>query len=281
MTVRTLPKIEAFQAPVAGHLDWDTPVQAREAWHPVRAATEDDRTLNITDEIGDRGDGRGITAQWVRGALRRMAKGPVTVNINSTGGDFFAGLAIYNMLREHDGEVTTNVLGVAASAASVIAMASDTLRVAKAGFLMIHNAWAVAIGNRHDMQTTADLLGQFDEAMAGVYADRSGIDRKVIAKYMDADTFFSGEKSVELGFADALLESDAVKDADEPAAKAAYRRMDLELAKSGMPRAERRALLSGVLGGTPGAAPTATPGAGDSGILAALQGLVSIVSVKG
>lgn len=281
MTVRNLPKIEAFQAPGAGHLDWDTPVQAREAWRPVRAATEDDRTLNITDEIGDRGDGRGVTVQWVRGALRRMAKGPVTVNINSTGGDFFAGLAIYNMLREHDGEVTTNVLGVAASAASVIAMASDTLRVAKAGFLMIHNSWAVAIGNRHDMQTTADLLGQFDEAMAGVYADRSGIDRKAIAKYMDADTFFSGEKAVELGFADALLESDAVLETEEPAAKAAYRRMDLELAKSGMPRAERRALLSGVLGDTPRAVPTATPGAGVDLILAGLRDLVSTVGAKG
>lgn len=279
MTTRRLPKIEAFAAPDG--IDWDPPLAAKEKWRPVKAAHQDERTLAIADEIGDRGDGRGVTVNFVRGFLRRVGAGPVTVNINSTGGDFFAGLAIYNLLREHDGSVQTNVLGVAASAASLIAMASDELRVAKAGFLMIHNAWAIALGNRHDMRATADLLGQFDAAMAGVYADRSGIAQDKIAAFMDAETFFSGPQAVENGLADGLLASDEIEADDEPAPVAALRRLDMELARAGVPRSERRDLIDKIPGGTPGAAsrnsgtPGAaahtTPGAGDNPILAILR----------
>lgn len=269
MTIRRLPKIEAFAAPEG--IDWDPPLAAKEKWRPVKAAHQDGRTLAIADEIGDRGDGRGVTVNFVRGFLRRVGAGPVTVNINSTGGDFFAGLAIYNLLREHDGEVTANVLGVAASAASLIAMASDELRVAKAGFLMIHNAWAIALGNRHDMRATADLLEQFDAAMAGVYADRSGMSPEKIAALMDAETFFSGEQAVANGLADGLLASDEIESDDEPAAVAAYRRIDLELTGQGIPRAERRALLAQVSGGKPCAVPGVTPCADDNPILAILR----------
>lgn len=223
----TSPKIEAFHHPEG--LQWGISPVA-EAFHTsVKAASEDERTLNITDEIGDRGDGRGVTVNFVRGALRRMGRGDITVNINSKGGDYFAGLAIFNMLREHEGTVNANVIGIAASAASVIAMASDTLRVAKAGFLMIHNSHAIAIGNRHDMQSVADLLEQFDAAMAGVYAERTGIDQKKIAQYMDAETFFAGEKAVELKFADELLASDYVESAEPDTA-----------AQGAMPRAGDR-----------------------------------------
>jgi len=263
MTIRTIPKIEAFQADVPG-LDWDTPLAAREQYIPVKAKHQDERTLAITDEIGDRGDGRGITTNFVRGFLKRVGSGPVTVNINSPGGDFFTGLAVYSMLREHDGEVHTNVLGIAASAASLIAMASDELRVAKAGFLMIHNSWAIALGNRHAMQATADLLGQFDAAMTGVYADRSGIDRKKIAKFMDDESFFNGEQTVEMGLADALLASDEVEADDEPATVAAARLMDIELSRGSMTRSQRRALIRDTKG-TPSAAPdVGKPSAADT-----------------
>ncbi|KLB48562.1 peptidase, partial [Xanthomonas euvesicatoria] len=104
----------------------------------------------------------GVTARRVAGALRAMGKGPVTVNVNSPGGDMFEGLAIYNLLREHDGEITVKVLGLAASAASIIAMAGDTVQIARAGFLMIHNAWVMAVGNRNDLIEVADTLKPFD-----------------------------------------------------------------------------------------------------------------------
>jgi ATP-dependent protease ClpP protease subunit len=225
----------------------------------------------------------------VRGFLRRVGKGDVTVNINSGGGDFFTGLAIYNMLREHDGAVHTNVLGLAASAASLIAMASDELRVAKAGFIMIHNAWAIALGNRHDMRAVADMLEQFDGAMAGVYTDRSGVALGSVKSYMDAETFFNGENAVDIGLADALLEADEVEPDEEPSTEAALRRIDLELARAGMPRSQRRDLINRMPGGTPGATSrhsgtpgataNATPGAGDE-LLATLRANLSIAQAS-
>lgn len=283
MTIRQIPKIEAFHPDAApSGLDWDTPLAAREQFAPVKAKHDDDRALAITDEIGDRGDGRGITVNFVRGFLRRVGSGPVTVNINSTGGDFFSGLAIYSMLREHEGEVTTNVLGIAASAASLIAMASDTLRVPKAGFLMIHNSWAIALGNRHDMQATADLLGQFDKAMVGVYSDRSGIDAKKVAKLMDDETFFNGETAVEMGLADELLASDEVEEDDEPATVAAARQIDIELSKGGMPRSQRRALMRNAGGNQPSAAtnPGKPSAAGLSAIAQSLRDLNATIKPK-
>ena len=109
----------------------------------------------------------------------------MVVNINSPGGDFFEGVAIYNLLREHQGRVTVQVMGLAASAASVIAMAGDQILMGDGSFLMIHNAWAVAIGNRHDMADAAKLLEPFDTAMAKVYAARSGVTEAEAARMMD------------------------------------------------------------------------------------------------
>lgn len=277
MTTRKLPEINAFEVPTG--LEWDAPVEAREVWTPVRAVANDERTINMYGNIGDNGDGTGVTIGLVRGALRRMGAGDVTVNINSSGGNFFDGLAIYNLLREHDGKVSTNVVGVAASAASLIAMASDELRVAKAGFIMIHNAWAVVMGNRHELADTASLLAQFDAAMVGVYADRSGMTPKAIAAYMDKTTFFSGDEAVANGLADALLASDQVEADNEPAPVAALRKIDVGLARAGLTRKERRTLLSETNLDMPGAVQHATPGAGKAELLAAMQGLKSAMSV--
>lgn len=275
MTTRKLPNIEAFDGAPSG-IDWDAPIAAREAWTPVKALADNERTINMYEEIGDRGEGRGVTVGLVRGALRRMGPGDITVNINSPGGDYFSGLAIYNLLREHPGKVTTNVIGVAASAASVIAMASDTLRVGKAAFLMIHNAQAVAMGNRHELAKVIGILAQFDEAMALVYADRSGMPVVKITAMMDAVTHFTGEQAVSNGMADALLESDEVAAADESAAVTALRRTDIGLAKAGYSRQERRALMSSLKeGGTPRAALTVMPSADDLQVATHLQQLLA------
>lgn len=251
MKVKTVRQVKAFDDGAA--LDFEAPVSARERFVPLAAVTNDQRTLNIFGEIGDRGDGTGITTGYVQGALKRMGAGDIQVNMNTPGGDFFTGLAIYNMLREHDGKVTTNVLGLAASAGSVIAMASDMLNIAKAGFLMIHNAWGVVIGNKADLTKAAEILGQFDAAMAGVYADRSGMAVDHVVSLMDAETFFSGEDAVSNGLADNLLPADQVVPQEETKQVAALRRADVALAKAGYTRSERRALLSELNGDTPGA----------------------------
>jgi len=217
---------------------WDTGVRAA-------ATNEDERTISVYDVIGqDYWSGEGVTAKRVSAALRSMGKGPVTVNVNSPGGDMFEGLAIYNLLREHDGEVTVKVLGVAASAASVIAMAGDSVQIARAGFLMIHNAWVMAVGNRHDLAEIAATLKPFDEAMASIYAAKTGGDPKAMSKLMDAESWIGGESAIEQGFADDLLPSDQVGKGGGKANASAVRRIEAALRASGMPKSEAMRLIS-------------------------------------
>lgn len=221
--------------------------RALERWSPeVRAAeASDERSISVYDAIGyDPWTGEGVTAKRVASALRSLGKGPVTVNINSPGGDMFEGLAIYNLLREHEGEVTVKVLGLAASAASVIAMAGDTVQVARAGFLMIHNAWVAAMGNRNDMRDLAAWLEPFDAAMSDIYAARTGLEAKAITKLMDAESWIGGAAAVEQGFADQLLAADQVGKGGAGASASAVRRLEAALRNSGMPKSEAVRLIS-------------------------------------
>lgn len=140
---------------------WDVGVQAKAG----------DAVITILDPIGEDFLGNGVTAKRIAGALRAIGDKPVTVQINSPGGDFFEGLAIYNTLAQHTKPITVEVLGLAASAASVIAMAGDRIEMAKAAFLMIHNTQWVSIGDRHMMAETAAVMEKFDAVAAQLYAD--------------------------------------------------------------------------------------------------------------
>ncbi|HCQ8242933.1 head maturation protease, ClpP-related [Klebsiella pneumoniae] len=228
----------------------------------IKAATTDDNTISVFDVIGQDYWGEGITAKRIAGALRAMNGADVTVNINSPGGDMFEGLAIYNLLREYEGHVTVKVLGIAASAASIIAMAGDDIQIGRGAFLMIHNCWLYAMGNRHDFAELAQSLVPFDTAMADIYAARSGLDIAAVQKLMDAESYIGGSDAVAKGLADSLLSADAVSDGDESPA-AALRKLDALLAKSNTPRSERRKLIKALTGNTPGAVtdPDGKPGA--------------------
>lgn len=246
MTKRTLPGAPEGR-PYAGISSQILP-RALDRWNAgVRAAAKDDsdRSISVYDVIGyDYWSGNGVTAKRIAGALRGLGAGPVTVNVNSPGGDMFEGLAIYNLLREHDGEVTVKVLGLAASAASIIAMAGDKVQIARAGFLMIHNAWVMAIGNRNDLAEVADTLKPFDDAMASIYAARTGQESKAVAKLMDAETWIGGEAAIEGRFADELLPSDQVEKGAGKANGSAVRRVEAGLRASGMPKSEAMRLIS-------------------------------------
>lgn len=234
----------------------------------VRALEQGDAVITMFDVIGeDFWTGGGVTAKKVAAQLRAIGDRPVEVQINSPGGDMFEGIAIYNVLREHSQDVTVKVVGMAASAASIIAMAGDRIEVGAAAFIMIHNCWVLAIGNRHDMAETAEWLEPFDVAMADVYAARTGQAKADIQKWMDSETFMSGSVALERGFADALLPSDqTVEDADARAKAAEVndlRATELTLVQSGLTRSEARARINKIKG-TPGAASTTpTPGAGN------------------
>ncbi|MBN9890112.1 head maturation protease, ClpP-related [Salipiger abyssi] len=267
MSNRDLPKAFVAARPGVASQVSDKAVNR---WNPdIRAAAgEDDRrSISILDAIGADYWGDGVTAKRISAALRSMGEGPVTVNVNSPGGDFFEGLAIYNLLREHKGEVTVRVLGMAASAASVIAMAGDRIEMARASFLMIHNTWVVAAGDRHAFRDVADWLAPFDEAAVGIYHARTGIAEKELGAMLDRETWIGGDAAVAQGFADALLASDEIEAAPSNAASAelaAVKKLDLMLATgTRATKSERRELLAALKGGKSGAAPTGMSGAAD------------------
>lgn len=275
MTHKRLKSIQALEAPKG--TEWDAPSSVYSVWQPVKAAASDDKnTINILDRIGETFDGSGMTAKLVNSILRNAKGEDITVNVNSPGGDFFEGTTIYNLLREYEGAVNIKVLGVAASAASIIAMAADELKIAKSASIMIHNAWGLVIGNQHDLRSAADTFAVFDESMGAVYADRTGLPMSEIAALMDDETFLSGEKAVDLGFADAFLDSDQVIKDDERSASAKHK-IDIILAKNGMPRSERRAIYQ-ELSGTHNAADT-TQNAGSDELAKALSS--HLADVKG
>lgn len=225
---------------------FDLSPKALDLWSPsIRAAATNEPTVNIFDVIGeDYWTGEGVTDKRVAAELAAIGDRDVTVNINSPGGDMFTGMAIYNMLREHPGHVTINVLGMAASAASVIAMGGDDVRVARAGFLMIHNAWIWVPGNRHELREYADYLEPFDATMADIYAARTGADAAAMQTLMDAESWIGGSAAVEQGFADGLLASDQIEDGGAHPASLAVRRVENALRASGMPRSEAMRLIS-------------------------------------
>ncbi len=252
MTIKSLPAAPEGR-PFAREKPY-LPAAAMERWNGgIRAARDGDNSISIFDVIGADYWGDGVTASRIAGALRSLNGADVTVNINSPGGDMFEGLAIYNLLREYKGRVTVKVLGLAASAASIIAMAGDDVQIGRGAFLMIHNCWLLAMGNRHDFAELAKSLEPFDTAMADIYASRSGLDMDAVLKLMDAESYIGGSEAVEKGFADSLLSADEISDDDESPA-AALRKLDALLAKTDTPRSERRKLLKALSGSKPGAA---------------------------
>ncbi|EPX0992433.1 head maturation protease, ClpP-related [Cronobacter sakazakii] len=261
MTIKSLPAAPEGR-PFAREKP-DLPAAAMERWNgSIRAARDGDNSISIFDVIGADYWGEGVTASRIAGALRSLNGADVTVNINSPGGDMFEGLAIYNLLREYDGKVTVKVLGLAASAASIIAMAGDEVQIGRGAFLMIHNCRVYAMGNRHDLAQIAADMAPFDKAMSDIYQARSGLDAETVDRMMDGETYIGGSEAVEKGFADSLLSADEIAD-DEESPAAALRKLDALLAKANTPRSERRKLLKALSGSMPGAAatPDGTPGA--------------------
>lgn len=263
MSIRTLPIAPELRP--NNNVSCELLPKALSSWTPsIKAAKEDDNTISIFDPIGfDWWTGEGVTAKRISAALYSIGNNPVTVNINSPGGDVFEGLAIYNLLREHKAKVTVNILGLAASAASFIAMAGDEIRIAKAGYFMIHNGWVTVAGNRNELREIATFLEQFDNTIASIYADRTAIKQDEVQKIMDDETWLNGSQSIEQGFADSYLASDLI--GTEPKARTPYqiaaRQIDSLLAEKGLSRSERRSLIKDLKQGMPSATDTGKPSA--------------------
>ena len=179
----------------------------RKFWNWVRNEGEK-RILLLDGEISDEtwwGDE--VTPQIFRSELN-AAEGDVDLWINSPGGDCYAAAQIYNMLMEYKGNVAVKIDGIAASAASVVAMAGSTVEISPLGMLMIHNPMTVSIGDTHEMERTITFLSEIKESIINAYEIKTGLSRAKISRLMDAETWMNAKKAVELGFVDSVLYAD-------------------------------------------------------------------------
>ncbi len=146
-----------------------------------------------------------VTPQLFRDELN-AGSGDITLWINSPGGDCIAAAQIFNMLSDYPGHITVKIDGIAASAASVIAMAGDEVLMSPVSMMMIHNPATSAFGDHTDMQKAIDMLSEVKESIINAYARKTGQSRAKLSHLMDAVTWMNAGKAVELGFADGVLE---------------------------------------------------------------------------
>jgi len=174
-------------------------------WNWVRNEDTGETELVFNGAISeDTWFGDEITPAMFRNELSKV-NGNLTVWLNSPGGDVFAASQIYTMLKNHNGKVTVKIDGIAASAASVVAMAGDETLIAPTGMIMIHNPATAAFGNKEAMEQAIRLLDEVKESIINAYETKSHISRGKIAKMMDEETWLNAKKAQSLGLVDGIL----------------------------------------------------------------------------
>jgi ATP-dependent Clp protease protease subunit len=191
----------------------------RKFWRWARNEAPDsfgsDRTLYLDGEISDETwYGDEVTPQVFKDELN-SGKGNITLWINSPGGDVFAAAQIYNMLMDYPYDVTVKIDALAASAASVIAMAGTKVCMSPVAMLMVHNPATIAIGDSEEMQKAIDMLSEVKESIMNAYEIKSGLSRNKISKLMDAETWMNAKEAKKLGFADEILFADGTEPDDD------------------------------------------------------------------
>lgn len=170
-------------------------------------------TVNIKGDIVDNSTAQfyeyfGMDAVSPSGVSQQLADGDddeIEVNIASNGGDLFAASEIYTMLKSDPRNVTVNVQGLAASSASIIAMAGDVVNIAPTAQMMIHQVWSNVQGNADDMRSSADSLDSADQAVVNAYAMKTGLDSEAILAMMQQETWMNAQEAVDKGFADKIM----------------------------------------------------------------------------
>lgn len=172
-------------------------------WNWVK--NEDGRTLHLDGVIAEESwFGDEVTPKQFKSELNNDG-GNVTVWINSPGGDVFAASQIYNMLMDYKGDVTVKIDGIAASAASVIAMAGGEVYMSPVSMMMIHNPMTIAFGDTAEMKKAIQMLSEVKESIINAYELKTGLSRTKLSHMMDDESWFNSKKAVELGFADAIM----------------------------------------------------------------------------
>ena len=147
----------------------------------------------------------GMTANDFAREVVALDVGNLNVRLNSGGGSVFEGQAIYNTLSQHKAKVTITIDGVAASIASVIAMAGDEIRITEGSHIMVHKPWSMAMGDADSMRKEADVLDSLESGIIDIYAARTGKNTKQLTDWVSAETWFKGQAAVDAGFADSVI----------------------------------------------------------------------------
>lgn len=157
--------------------------------------------LYLYDAIGKDFFGEGITAQAISDELKKFKPGQLDIYINSPGGSVFEGLAIYSQIKRRNGKKVIHIDGIAASIASIVAMAGDEINIASNGMMMIHRAWGGTSGSAKDVRKFADALEKIDATLLDTYVARTGGNRKQIDDWMEAETWMTADEAVSRKFA--------------------------------------------------------------------------------
>lgn len=181
---------------------WGKPLNKPD-WYAIRAQEKDETEIIIYDVIG----WPYIDADSFVRDLARIDTGKITVRINSPGGDVFDGIAIFNALSAHKAKVTTRIEGLAASIASVIAVAGDEVQAYKSTMFMIHDPWVLAIGNQYDLRDIAEILEKHGKAMIDIYADNSNVGKRDLKQMMRDETWLTAKEAHDRGFIDQVLDT--------------------------------------------------------------------------
>ena len=200
-------------------------------WLDVKDEAEapEERVLEINGEIASESwFDDDVTPKLFKDELL-SGTGPITIWLNSPGGDCIAASQIYSMLMDYAGEVTVKVDGIAASAASVIAMAGTKVLMAPTALMMIHNPMTLAWGDRSEMTKAIEMLDEVKESIVNAYEIKTGLSRAKISHLMDAETWMNANKAIELGFADDILVDKKKCAADETAFSFAARSSEMYL----------------------------------------------------
>jgi ATP-dependent Clp protease protease subunit len=176
--------------------------------YKVVAKGNDSAEIYVYGVIGSDWFGDGVSAKQFADDLRALGNvKTIDLRINSEGGSVFDGKAMYSLLNEHKAKIIVHIDGLAASAASFLAMAGDEIEISEGAFVMIHNAYMVAMGDARAMRQAAEMLDTVNNTIIDVYAARTKGDRKAIATMMDNETWMTGAEAIENGFADRMVEN--------------------------------------------------------------------------
>lgn len=179
---------------------WGKDLSAKNDWFKIEAKSDDTADLLIYDVIG----WPFVTADELVRSLAQSKAKTINVRINSPGGDVADGTAIYNALKDHPAKIVTQIDGLAASMASIIALAGDERRMASNAYYMIHNPWAIAMGDYRDFEKTHDLLVKVGDTLARTYAEHAKAGIRQIKTWMDDETWMTASEAKSQGFIDEI-----------------------------------------------------------------------------